>query len=81
MKSEDSMRLAEVKDIAAMKIAAIIEWGTKKDFIDIYFLLKIYSLKEIFKFYSAKYPDSSLFIALKSQPCPRPFRITGQRYA
>lgn len=48
------MRLAEVKDIAAMKIAAIIEWGTKKDFIDIYFLLKIYSLKEIFKFYSAK---------------------------
>lgn len=70
------MRLAEVKDIAAMKIAAIIEWGTKKDFIDIYFLLKIYSLKEIFKFYSAKYPDSSLFIALKRvvfhRVCPEP---------
>lgn len=66
IKKEDSLRLAEVKDIAAMKISAIIGRGTKKDFIDVYFLLKKYSLSEILQFYSTKYPDGSLFIALKS---------------
>lgn len=63
---EDVIRLAGVKDIAAMKVAAIIGRGTKKDFIDLYFLLKQYSLKEILELYLQKYPDGSLFIALKS---------------
>jgi len=63
---EDGIRLADVKDIAAMKVAAIIGRGTKKDFIDIFFLLKQYSLKEILDFYLQKYPDGSLFIAIKS---------------
>ena len=49
-----------------MKIAAIIGRGTKKDFIDLYFLLKQYSLKEILNLYLQKYPDGSLFIAMKS---------------
>ena len=63
---EDGVCLAGVKDIAAMKIAAIIGRGTKKDFIDMYFLLRQYSLKEILDLYLQKYPDGSLFIALKS---------------
>lgn len=63
---EDVIRLAGVKDIAAMKVAAIIGRGTKKDFIDLYFLLKQFSLKEILELYLQKYPDGSLFIALKS---------------
>ena len=63
---EDGIRLAGVKDIAAMKVAAIIGRGTKKDFIDLYFLLKQYSLKEILNLYLQKYPDGSLFIAMKS---------------
>lgn len=65
-KIEDSIILADVKDIAAMKIAAIIGRGTKKDFIDIYFLLRLYSLTDILELYRTKYPDGSLFIALKS---------------
>ena len=44
---EDGIRLADVKDIAAMKVAAIIGRGTKKDFIDMNRLLQIFSLKEI----------------------------------
>ena len=63
---QDNLRLASIEDIAAMKIAAIIGRGTKKDFIDLFFLLRRYSLKELLGFYSAKYPDGTLFIALKS---------------
>lgn len=63
---EDGIRLAGIKDIAAMKVAAIIGRGTKKDFIDLCFLLKQFSLKEILELYLQKYPDGSLFIALKS---------------
>lgn len=63
---EDGIRVADVKDIAAMKVAAIIGRGTKKDFIDLFFLLKQYSLKNLLEFYLQKYPDGSLFIALKS---------------
>ena len=36
---EDDLILAQPKDIAAMKLAAITNRGTKKDFIDLYFLL------------------------------------------
>ena len=63
---EDGIRLAGIKDIVAMKVAAIIGRGTKKDFIDLCFLLKQFSLKEILELYLQKYPDGSLFIALKS---------------
>jgi hypothetical protein len=63
---EDGILLAGIRDIAAMKIAAIIGRGTKKDFIDIAFLLQKFSLKEIFDFYSSKYNDGSIFMALKS---------------
>lgn len=63
---EQGLRLASVSDIAAMKITAIIGRGTKKDFIDIAFLLHHFSLEEILHFYAAKYNDSSVFKAMKS---------------
>ncbi|MBQ9462560.1 MAG: nucleotidyl transferase AbiEii/AbiGii toxin family protein [Bacteroidales bacterium] len=37
---EDAITLAGIKDIAAMKIAAVVGRGTKKDFIDLFFLLR-----------------------------------------
>ena len=63
---EDGITLAGIKEIAAMKVAAIIGRGTKKDFIDMNRLLQFFSLKEILDMYMQKYPDGSLFIALKS---------------
>lgn len=63
---EDGLRLASPKDIAAMKINAIEGRGTKKDFIDMYFLLQHYTLEEILAFYANKYPENSLFRALMS---------------
>lgn len=63
---EDGVRLAQLEDIAAMKVTAAIGRGTKKDFIDIATLLQTYTLKQILDFYQSKYPNSSLFMATKS---------------
>ena len=62
----DSIRMLSKADIAAMKLNAIAGRGSKKDFIDLYFLLKEFSLKEIMNFYNEKYHDGSEFMALKS---------------
>lgn len=62
----EGLRLAQLEDIAAMKITAIIGRGTKKDFIDVANLLKIYPLSQIFSFYESKYPNASAFMAMKS---------------
>lgn len=62
----DNIRLATIKDIAAMKFAAITGRGSKKDFIDLYFILKHYSIADILTFYKTKYPNGSEIIVLKS---------------
>ena len=63
---EDTLKLANMEDIAAMKLSAITNRGTKKDFIDLFFLLKRYSLEELFDFYKNKYHDGSAFLVIKS---------------
>jgi predicted nucleotidyltransferase component of viral defense system len=62
----DGIRLASLKDIAAMKIAAVTGRGSKKDFVDLYFLLREFSFNEIVSFYEQKYADASIYLALKS---------------
>lgn len=50
------INLASIKDIAAMKLVAITDRGTKKDYIDLYFLAnKCFSLEKMFNFYDKKY--------------------------
>lgn len=63
---EDGLRLASMKDIAAMKINAVEGRGSKKDFIDLYFLLQHFSLQHLLDFYAQKYPENSTFRALMS---------------
>ena len=63
---EGSIRLATNKDIAPMKLAAITGRGAKKDFTDLYFLLKDFSLNEMIELYEKKYRDGSAFLVLKS---------------
>ncbi len=62
----ENIRLASLKDIAAMKIAAVTGRGSKKDFVDLFFLLKKFSFKEIISSYEEKYADASIYLALKS---------------
>jgi len=77
---EDGIRLASPKDIAAMKVNAVMGRGTKKDFIDVYFLLQHYSFEELIQFYLQKYTDGSEYRALLSMsyfadadPQPMPY--------
>ena len=63
---EDDICMAGLKDIAAMKLAAVTGRGSKKDFIDICFLSRKYTLKEMLSFYAEKYPEGSDFMVLKS---------------
>ena len=51
------IQLASTKDIAAMKIQALGDRGTKRDFVDLYFLSKIYSMDQMLNFYNQKYGD------------------------
>lgn len=63
---EDNIRMASKTDIAAMKLNAIAGRGSKKDFIDLYFLLNEFSLSEILSFYDQKFSDGSIFMVQKS---------------
>ena len=56
-KEYDSVMLADERDIAAMKILAISDRGSKKDFIDLFMLLKTYPLDKILEFFNEKYKD------------------------
>jgi hypothetical protein len=60
--------LAGLKDIAAMKLEAIAGRGSKKDFVDMFFLLQQFSLEEIFSFHTQKYGTglSNLYHLMKS---------------
>jgi len=51
----EGLRLASLTDIAAMKIHAIEDRGTKRDFVDVYFLSKQFTLEEMLEFYQKKY--------------------------
>ncbi len=51
-----SLDIADIRDIAAMKIEAISSRGAKRDFIDLYYLCQSgYSLRKLLDFYDKKY--------------------------
>jgi len=52
--------LASLLDIALMKITAIASRGSKKDFVDLWFLLKELTLSEILEQFSNKFPIAKL---------------------
>lgn len=55
--SFQNIKLADERDIASMKIDAMSSRGSKKDFIDLYFLLKKYFISELFDFFETKYKN------------------------
>ncbi len=60
----DGIRMFSAPDIFAMKIAAILRRGVKKDFYDIAELLKHFSLEQSISFYTQKYPTQQLLISI-----------------
>ncbi|MBN9350259.1 MAG: nucleotidyl transferase AbiEii/AbiGii toxin family protein [Chitinophagaceae bacterium] len=64
---EDGIRFLGLKDIVAMKFHAIIQSSKRlKDFIDIYYLLEKFSMKQMIDFFSEKYTYTNPMIAMKA---------------
>lgn len=53
----NAIQLSSVADIACTKLQTIGMRGSKKDFIDIYFLLQQYSLEDLLQLLKKKYPN------------------------
>ena len=62
----EEIELASVQDIAAMKLAAIVQRGTQRDFIDVFYLLKEHSIEELISFALAKFPGYQEMLILRA---------------
>ena len=60
------LAVASVEDIAAMKLAAIIQRGAKRDFFDLYVLLKRFELKKLLALTRKKYPGMNEYLMLQA---------------
>ena len=63
---EGNIRLFGIKDIAPMKLRAILLRNEPKDYIDIAFILKNIPLKTMFDLYKEKYSTSDILFVKKS---------------
>lgn len=60
-RQDNGWRLAQLEDIAAMKLNAIAGNGTRiKDFIDVAYLSSVFSLEQMLGFYEQKYHSNTL---------------------
>lgn len=62
----DNIRLLSIEDIIPMKLSAVAGRGSKKDFYDIFYLLKKYSFEDMFLLFERKFKSLNSFHILKS---------------
>ena len=62
----EGVRLVSLPDLAAMKLNAIANRGSKKDFYDVVELQKCYALPEMLEFFAEKYPHTDPFAVIRS---------------
>ncbi len=62
----ENVNVASQEDIASMKIIAIYQRGTYRDFVDMYYLLQKFSLQEIFRWALEKYSNFNIYEGLRS---------------
>jgi hypothetical protein len=55
LREVEGLRLAALEDIAAMKLAAVAQRGSKKDFVDVFALGRHLELGDMLAFYRKKY--------------------------
>lgn len=53
----DGVPLASLAEIGAMKLAAVTDWGTRKDLVDLYFILQRVTLERLSRTAAKKYPQ------------------------
>ena len=83
----DGYTMLGLPDIAAMKLSAVCNRGSKKDFFDIAQLLGHYELPELFGFYRRKFKSHDTFHLLRSltyfddaEDEPDPITLKGQTW-
>lgn len=62
----DGIRMAGLRDIAAMKLNAVTNRGARRDFWDLASLLDRFPLSSMIEFYSQKYPAGNRWSVIKS---------------
>jgi len=78
----EGVPLATVEEIGAMKLAAITDRGTRKDLVDLYYILRQVSIERLFAVAAAKYPRArtlaitatralAYFVDAEALPMPR----------
>lgn len=62
----EGIRMLDIKDIAPMKLKAITQRGSKKDFFDLYYLLESMPLERILELFKKKFKQYEVFHVIKS---------------
>ena len=80
----DGVALVSLPDLAAMKLNAIANRGSKKDFFDLALLLDHFTLPRMIGYFSEKYPATDPFTVIRSlawfedaEMEPDPVSLTG----
>ena len=83
----DGVTLVSLPDLAAMKLNAIANRGSKKDFFDLAELLGHFTIQEMIGFFTDKYPSTDPFTVIRSLAWfedaelePDPIALAGQTW-
>lgn len=64
--STEFLNIASIPDIACMKLSTIMQRSALKDYVDLYEVMKTYSLEQLLSFAKKKYPMIDSTVILKS---------------
>ena len=64
--STEYIDLLSVQDIAAMKVIALVQRGTQRDFVDLYYLLRRYRLESLLRWTKRKYAAFNPYMGLRA---------------
>ena len=62
----ENIRMLNINDIAPMKLKAIVQRGSKKDFFDIYYILQEMGLATLIDLFKTKFDQNEIFHVIKS---------------
>ena len=62
----EGVRMLQLKDIVPMKLAAISNRGAKKDFYDLYYLFRKFSLSEMLELYKIRFQQAEITNVIRS---------------
>ncbi|MBI2327625.1 nucleotidyl transferase AbiEii/AbiGii toxin family protein [Candidatus Curtissbacteria bacterium] len=62
----EGITVANLQDIAAMKLVAVSHRPVKRDYIDVFFLLEKFTLEEMFGFVTRKYPKFNQYFTIRA---------------